>query len=332
MSNGPDFSALGQVFPEAKSIICFIHPQATYDAVAAATSLCLAAKAAGKSCEVMCEEPMRVEYNYLVGIEKITQSVGNRDLVISFDYDEEQVDKVSYNIDEQSQRFELIIAPKSGAQPLDPSTINFSRAGLSADVMFLFGFHSLNELGEIYQKEQYVFDQAYTVALTQSKIQPFAKLHLTLRPDNFSYSEMVYFMIRQLQMTEVKEDLATNLLSGLEYATERLMQPNLSARVFETVATLLRQGARRQPDNPAFEHLNTPIREVEAAASTPASMGQSGFSRPMSGQIDPAFPSGSVTPVQGQPESVPGQTGPRTQNVSASEFAQAMQSGSSQQS
>ena len=85
MNNGPDFSALGQVYPQAKSIVCCIHPQATYDAVAAATALCLAAREAGKSCEVLCEEPMRVEYNYLVGIDKIQQSIGNRDLVISFD-------------------------------------------------------------------------------------------------------------------------------------------------------------------------------------------------------------------------------------------------------
>lgn len=268
MTNGPDFSALGQVLPEANSIVCFIHPQSTYDAVASATALSLALQAAGKSCEVVCEEPMRVEYNYLVGVEQISQSVGNRDLVISFDYNEEQVDKVSYNIDEQSQRFELIISPKSGSQPLDPNTIGYSRSGLTADLIFLFGYHSLDELGEVYHKERYTIDRAYTVALTQNKVQNFAKMHLALRPENFSYSEIIYFLIRQLQLSEVQGDLATNILSGMEYATERFQQDSLPARVFETVATLLRQGAQRQPTNPAFEHLNTPIRQLDAPANS----------------------------------------------------------------
>lgn len=355
MTNGPDFSALGQVFPQAKSVVCFIHPQATYDAVAAALTLSLAAHEAGKSCEVVCEEPMRVEYNYLVGIDQIQQSVGNRDLVISFAYNEEQVDKVSYNIDEQNKRFELIIAPKTGAQPLDPGTLAFTRSGLSADVVFLFGYHSLSELGAVYEKERYVIDRAYTVAFTQNKIQTFAKLHMALKNDNYSYSEMVYFMIRQLQIAEVKGDMATNILSGLEYATERLMQGNLPARIFETMATLLRQGGQRRPDNPAFEHLNTPIRQVEAAnagqsgpmsdfgnvgAQMPQQMPQMANINPQSPQpmgqpvsLPLQQPMAQAYPVTHQPVQpqfiapADGGQASASQHVSASEFAQVMQSG-----
>lgn len=261
VNNGPNFAPLAQVANEANTILCFIHPQATYDAVAAATSFCLAAKEAGKSCTVVCEEPMRVEYNYLVGIDKIKQTVGNRDLVVSFAYSEDQVDKVSYNINENTKRFELIVSPKAGAQPLDTSTVNFEQTGLAADVVLLFGFHSLDELGEIYHKEKYALDHAYTVAFTQNKVQQFAKLHLELQPDHFSYSEMVYFLIRQLQLAQINDDLATNLLSGVEYSTERFNQANMPARTFETVANLMRRGAVRQPDNPAYDQLNTPIRQ-----------------------------------------------------------------------
>jgi hypothetical protein len=347
MNNTVDFSALGQVFPSAQSVICFIHPQATYDAVAAALSMCLAIRQTGKSCEVLCEEPMRVEYNYLVGIDKVQQSVGNRDLVIAFDYHEEQVDKVSYNINEETQRFELIISPKSGAQPLDPNTVNFSRSGLSADLIFLFGYHSMDEMGEVYKKEKYTLDQAYSVAFTQNKVNPFARMHLALRPENFSYSEMVFFVIRQLQMGEVKDDLATNLLSGMEYATERFMQANLPARVFESVAFLIRSGGRRQADNPAFQQLNTPIRQAPMSGRgvpAPAPMGQF---PPQISQVQPGFQPGQQPvmamppvsapmtspiqfPTQAQVQPMQTETASTTdqaESVSSEDFVRAMQGG-----
>ena len=312
MNNGVDFSALGQVFPQAQSVICFIHPQATYDAVAAALSLCLAVRQTGKSCEVLCEEPMRVEYNYLVGIDKIKETIGNRDLVISFDYNEDQVDKVSYNINEGNNRFELIISPKTGTQALDPDTISFTRSGLSADLIFLFGYHSFSELGELYDKEKYAVEQAYSVAFTQNRVTPFAKMHQTMREENFSYSEMVYFLIRQLQIAQINDDLATNILSGIEYATDRFMHPEMPARIFETVAALMRSGGRRQPDNPAFIHLNTPIRQTAEVISQ-------GNSQPIhSSGPQNILSSPAATPIVARSKTA-------AQSVSSSDFARAMQ-------
>jgi hypothetical protein len=323
MQNNLDLSALAAVYEKAQNVVCFIHPQATYDAIAAALSLRLAFKEAGKSCDVICEEPMRVEFSRLVDIDSIRADAGNRDLVLSFAYSEEQVDKVSYNVDEDSKRFELVISPKTGGQPLDPGTIEFRRSGLSADVIFLFGYHGMAELGGIYEREKYAIDSAYSVAVTQNKIPGYAKLHLTLQPEHLSYSELVYFIVRQLQIAEVKDDLATNLLAGVEYATDRLMQPNISPRTFETVANLMRRGARRDPANPAFQFLGQPIRQSQA----PQFDGEPEWNLPslqpktirMGGDSAPVF-SGPAA-AQFAPQA-PAGVAPQT--VSASDFARAM--------
>ncbi len=328
MNNGPDFSPLANVLPTAQSVVCFIHPQATYDAVAAALSISMAVREAGKSCEVICEEPMRVEYNYLVNIDQVIQEAGNRDLVISFDYNDEQVDKVSYNIDDENKRFELIVSPKSGAQPLNPQTVQFARTGLAADVIFLFGYHSFDEMGAVYEREKSAIERAYTIAFTQNKITPFAKLHVALRAESYSYSEMTYSMIRQLQLGQVNEDMATNLLSGIEYATERLFQANLPARVFETVAQLMRAGGRRKPENPAFAQLNMPIRRTnEMNQPQPEFLPPSGFGSAdssVSRGVQPGQPAqvGRVL-SQGQTDQ-PGSPGTGNQSVSSSDFARAM--------
>ncbi len=310
---GPQFEALASVFEQAKNIVCFIHPQATYDAVAAALSLQLAGESSGRSVEVVCEDPMRVEYSHLVGIDRVQQTVGNRDLIVSFAYTEDQVDKVSYNVDENNQRFELVISPKTGGKTLDPSTIDFRRAGMNADIVLLFGYHAFDELGEIYKKEKYTIDSAFTVVVTQSAIPSYAKMHLTLQPEQLSYSEMIYFMIRQLQIAEIQDDLATNLLSGMEYATERFLSPNINARTFETIANLMRRGGVRHGNNPAFQYLSMPIRQDAA-----------GYNSTLDQPVRRPEPQGSF-PLSGlNPASVQPQQSPASQTVSPSEFAKAM--------
>ncbi len=255
-----DLTALATAMQKAQNVVCFIHPQATYDAVAAATAFAEAVNASGRHAVVACEAPMRPEYSALTGISAVQQEVGNRDLVISFDYYEEQVDKVNYNVDEANKRFELIITPQKGGSTLDPKSVQFRQSGLSADVVILFGFHSFDELGAYYQDEKYTIDSAFSVALTQGRISPFAKLHNALQSEGLTYSEWVYFALRQLQLGEMSAAIASNILSGIEYGTQRLTDVR-SARTFETVAQLMHAGASRQPNNPAFDNLATPIRD-----------------------------------------------------------------------
>lgn len=261
-SLGQDLTPLASAAKEAQSILIWIHPQSTYDAVAAALAWKLTWEQAEKSVSIVCSAPMRAEYQRLTGLDTVVTEAGNRDLVMSFPYDDNIVDKVSYNVNEATSQFELIVSPKNGFQPLNPTEIHFRQAGIAADMIVLFGFHALEELGEVYEKERYQIDRAFTVAVTQSKVTPFAKFHITLQNEHFSYSEWTYFLLRQLQLGQIQEAAATNLLQGIEYATDRLVAVQ-NARTFETVAQLMRARARRQPDNPAFARLSSPIEEPE---------------------------------------------------------------------
>lgn len=261
-----DLSPLANALSKAQNVVCFIHPQATYDAVVAAVSMAEMIDKSGRSASVVCEAEMRPEYEQLKGVNKVSQQLGNRDLVISFDYSEEQVDKVNYNVDEANKRFELIITPQRGGVALDPSTIQYRQAGLAAEVVILFGFHSFDELGQYYIDEKYIIDGAFTIAITQSKVPAFAKFHVALQADGLSYSEWAFYTVRQLQLGDVQGEIATGILSGIEYSTNRLVNVS-NARTFETLAQLMNSGARRQPGNPVYESLATPIRDPQPFSS-----------------------------------------------------------------
>jgi hypothetical protein len=263
-SLGHDITPLANASADAKSVLICIHPQSTYDAVAAALAWKLTWEQAGKAVSVICSAPMRAEYNRLAGVEQVGTEAGNRDLVMSFQYDENIVDKVSYNVNESTGQFELIVSPKNGFLPLEPAAIKYRQSGLAADIIVLFGFHALDELGDLYKNEQYTIDRAFTVAVTQSKVPSFAKYHVALQPEHLSYSEWTYYVLSQLQIGSLSPESATNLLQGIEYATDRLVAV-ANPRTFETVAQLMRAQAQRLLNNPAFASLATPIDAPEVS-------------------------------------------------------------------
>ena len=173
------------------------------------------------------------------------------------------------------------------------------------------GYHSFVELGEVYQKEKYVFDRAFTIAVTQSKVPAFAKFHVALQAENLSYSEWAFYMLSQLQIGSLTEAVATNLLQGMEYATDRFVGVT-NPRTFETIAQLMRAHAVRQFDNPAFAHLSTPIDAVAA----PQWADQEYVEPAMSGSFQPEpIKSGLVGQLS---------RGTQTRAVAPNEFAQAM--------
>lgn len=280
----PDFSALASAVQEAQSVVLFVHPQATYDALAAALTLRLAFQAKGKQAAVVCEEPLRVEHSALIGVDSVATEPGNKDLVISFPFENDQIEKVSYNMDEANKKFDLIVTPKPGQPHLDTSRMEFRKAGLSTDLTLLFGYHSFAELGAVYEQEQNAIASSYTVAITQSEIPTFAAMHLQLQPDQLTYSELAFFLIKQLQIAEVDAEMATNSLAGIEYGTERFQSQTLNPRTFETVAELIRLGGTRNPDNPAFENLQAPIRRNPAMTTSQIQHPSTG-SFPVSGEV-----------------------------------------------
>lgn len=243
-------AALKDMVKNAKSIYVVLGANPNYDAVAAALSLYLSFQQAGKYVQISCATPMRVEFSYLVGVDQIKEKLGSKNLVISFNYSEESVEKVTYAIDEATKRFNLVIAPRTGGKPLDPATVDYTLAGAEADLVFLVGVSQLEDLGALYTAEQYFFDSSYTISLTTYQSQPFARMTLDTTGQT-CLAEGVGVLLTQVEF-EPKDDIATNLLSSIEQATNRFQSLGVGPDTFELIAKLMRNGARRSATNPAL--------------------------------------------------------------------------------
>ena len=227
---------------EAKSVAILLPPEPTTDMVASALGLFLSLKEAGKVAQIGCGSPIKVENADLFGVDQIKNSIGNQNLIISFDFKEEDLKKVDYDVDENG-KFMLLIQPQPGSPAPDTSSIAYSYSGASADLVFVFSITSLEELGKIYADEKAFLDHAKIISLS-----------LSSKPSNFSalalhshtagcLAEIVTFL---LQSSEIKPsaDAANNLLSVISENTRNFSSAKVTAETFETVAYLMRAGGR----------------------------------------------------------------------------------------
>lgn len=189
------------------------------------------------------------EIKDLIDAKLIETELGKENLLISFPYQEEQVDKVSYYIGENDKRFYLTIKPKRGVAPLNSKNIEFSYAGVQADLIVLCGVEDLEKLEQLYFAYENLYKGTDNQLVTINDFIPdFGKLNLDISPAN-SYCEAVYNLIKSIDENSndlfARTNLPTLLLYGIEAKNDGLQSPFVAAPTFSTVAELINFGAVR---------------------------------------------------------------------------------------
>ena len=242
MAVDQNFEQLKQTLSSAKEVLVLVGQNPTEDTVAGALALYLTCKGIGKNVTVACETPMRVGHSHLVGLDKVARKIGNRNLVVSFEYIQDSIEKVSYHVD--GDKFNLVVQPKVGKRPLDPKSVSYSYSGAQAEMVFVLGAISFEGLGSLYQSETKLFSTAHTVSVGKLQTAPFAQTTV-VDPKASGVSEVVYGLLMSLGYS-AKEDVASNLLAGLDNATKRFSLANVPATTFSAAAELIGNGAKRR--------------------------------------------------------------------------------------
>lgn len=272
MLNDLVLTQLKTILDQAHSALVILGPNPTYDQVASATAFYLALK--DLKAEVSLCAPNPVEFPDLFALDEIKEKLGNKDLSISFDYSETCVDKVSYHIDEEKGKFYLVVKPQKGHRPLDPQSVSFDLTGAQADVIFLFGVHSFSMLEHLYENYADVYENA-TVVTAHGFEPEIGDLKLDLSGQS-CWSEATLGLIEKLGL-ELTGESATNLLLAIDQSTEWLSSFTVDANTFESVAKLLRAGAKRlRRPQPVIES-NLPSGFVPAGVVLRERTGSSSF-------------------------------------------------------
>lgn len=251
---------ISKALETAKTVLILLPENPTLDATAAALSLYLSFTTQQFKTSIGCSTPMTVSFNRLFSIDKIKSNIGSQNLVISFQYPEDSLEKVSYDKDPNNQKFHLTIEPKAGFSPLDSQSVEFSYTGSNADLVFVIGAKDIKDLGALYEQEKNLLEDKQKTLVNLSsadKNTQFGTVNL-FDPTSAGCSEITLTTLKLLNLP-LSADIATNLLAGIESATNNLSQAS-SPETYETVAELIRLGAKKGhiPSNPSSFTNSTP--------------------------------------------------------------------------
>lgn len=234
-------NTLKSVIDQAKSILILLPAKPFFDQVAAGLSLYLAIRQQ-KEVAVASPSPMTVEFNRLVGVNKVTQELGNKNLMIRFsDYQASDIERVSYDI--ENGEFRLTVIPKSGFVAPNKEQARISYSGVSADTVILVG--GVNE--------------THFPALSSKELAGATLVHLGSRPLSMAPGRSVISLARpassasEIVASLIKEsgfsldaDIATNLVMGIEEGSSKFSANDVTPDTFQLFSDLLRAGGRRQ--------------------------------------------------------------------------------------
>lgn len=212
------------------------------DEMGGALALYLSLQNFGKSVSIASLTEPIVEVSSLVGIDQVKTSFDSGksgDLTVSFPYKDGEIEKISYTLEDGFLNI-LVKAGKLGLS-FDEKEIIYKR-GVVAGVVLTIGVPRLSDLGRLFDIQALKDTKIINI---DNKAENQGYGDIVLVSTNFSsVSEQAASLIFSLGL-KMDVDIAQNLLSGIDNATDNFQNPNASSLAFEMAASLLKKGAVR---------------------------------------------------------------------------------------
>ncbi len=276
---------ISEVISKGASGIVVLPTNPSVDAIAGATALYLGLLKLGKNVTIVSSAAIKSD---MAAADKIqtTLSVGGDNLVVSFPYADGAIDKIDYHI--QGEKFNLVIAPRSGFPKLNPNQVSYSYSGGSFDFIFTVDTPNLNAIGTLYTDNQTQFQGKEIINIDRHLTNAFYGTVNFINKTSSSTCELIFKVLKQLNC-EIDKEMSTNLYVGIAAATNTFTSYSVNAETFETIASLLKSGASKkttpaqavQPVRPAstpvftMKQPGTERQQVQSIASVEAQESQS---------------------------------------------------------
>jgi len=235
-------NSFNSIIESANSFLVLLPAKPYFDQVAAGLALYLSLRDR-KTSEISCPSSMTVEFNRLVGVNKIATETGNKNLSLRFiDYPAKNIERVSYDIEDGE--FRLTIIPKPDVISPKKEQVEFSYSGVSANTVVLIGGANETHFPAITSKE---FMGAKLVHIGPRQLSTTTDRGiLSFAKPASSCSEIVASLIKETNLS-MDADIATNLLMGIEEGSNNFTSLETTAETFESFAYLMREGGKRIP-------------------------------------------------------------------------------------
>lgn len=240
--NQTHIESVRDIVNKANTVMVVSHERPTADSVGSLLTLYLALQSLGKKVIVALPDPITVELSNFVGANKITNEIGKKNFIISLDYVEGSIEKVSYNI--EGNRFNLVIEPRDGFDTFSQDRVHFTRGGGSVDAIIVVDTIHLGGLKKLYDADKDLYASKPVINIDRHPNNTgFGQVAL-VEPLASSTIELVYEVIKGLGVT-LNQDMATNVLNALFSATNNFTSTNVTAKAFEIAAEASKLGGKK---------------------------------------------------------------------------------------
>lgn len=236
-----DIKSFQDVLSASRAALIVLPENPAFDHVAAALALRLALKEWGKEANVVCPTPMIVEFNRLVGVDKVQRNIADKNMTIAFEgYNAEDIEKVSWNIEDG--QFTLVVSPKSGVTAPTQDQVKLGYRGVSAGLVIVVGSQNKKDLGELADSNELFGQDVRTAVINNLPVSGFTSPIELINPQASSVCEVVFQLIESMGLP-INKDIASNLFMGQRTGTNNFSVLSVNADTFAIASRLMRAGA-----------------------------------------------------------------------------------------
>jgi nanoRNase/pAp phosphatase (c-di-AMP/oligoRNAs hydrolase) len=258
-----DISKIKELVTGAHDILLVTHEHPTFDSMGSTLALYLGLTSLGKRVTAACPDQITVEMSNFIGVNKIVNNLGKKNFIISLDYTEGSIEKVSYNI--EGNKFNLVVEPRPGFETFSQEKVHYSYAGSAANLIVSVDTIHLGGLKKLFEEDKDLYATKPIVNIDRHPNNAhYGHTNMT-GGDAASTAELVALVLDGLGVA-LTEDIATNLLNAAYGATNNFQNNNITAGVFELAAACMKAGGKRFGESAQEE---TPVSGGETVARDP---------------------------------------------------------------
>lgn len=259
-----EITKVKDLLAKAKDVLIVTHESPTDDSIGSSLALYLGLTSLGKKVTIACPDSMKVGLSNYIGVNKIiTDLAAKKNFIISLDYVDGSIEKVSYNI--EGDKFNLVIEPRAGFDTFSSDKVHYSYASSEADLIIAVNTIHLGGLKKLYEENKDLFAGKTLVNVDRhADNAQYGSVNIV----DVTASTTVEVVARILSMLGVKltVDIATNLLNAVYGGTSNFTAANVSAGAFDVASVALKAGGKRFGVVPSQEE--KPVEETVSPSIT----------------------------------------------------------------
>ena len=218
--------------------------------------------------------------------EKDTSSL--QDFIIALN--KSKADHLTYKLD--GDYVKIYITPYKGQ--VKKEDLEYSYGDYNVDLVIVFNVNAGTEIDSALSEYGRIMHDASAINITSGLPGRFADLEWS-DPEKSSVCEMVYDLLKELEITELSQEVATALLTGILSATERFSNNRTKPTTMAVASKLMEAGADQQLISANILKPETPATPENLATSDTSATPEA----PVSSDIPttPEAPTSSAIPI-----------------------------------